>query len=105
MGMIPGIDIDTSKLVMPDLSLPMSAQLLAQPQTERINAPLASYRQQDQSAVPAGGLGQQLIQANAAASSTNQKPTKALHIGEVHMHNQNPMTPEQMAENAWLETK
>ncbi|MGX5834019.1 phage tail tape measure protein [Aeromonas piscicola] len=105
MGMIPGIDIDTSKLVMPDLSLPMRAQLLAQPQTERINAPLARYRQQDQSAVPAGGLGQQLIQANAVASSTNQKPTKALHIGEVHMHNQNPMTPEQMAENAWLETK
>ncbi|WP_429236170.1 phage tail tape measure protein [Aeromonas salmonicida] len=105
MGMIPGIDIDTSKLVMPDLSLPMSAQLLAQPQTERINAPLARYRQQGQSAVPAGGLGQQLIQANAAASSTNQKPTKALHIGEVHMHNQSPMTPEQMAENAWLETK
>ncbi|MCW0506918.1 phage tail tape measure protein [Aeromonas piscicola] len=105
MGMIPGIDIDTSKLVMPDLSLPMSAQLLAQPQTERINAPLARYRQQGQSTVPAGGLGQQLIQANAAASSTNQKPTKALHIGEVHMHNQNPMTPEQMAENAWLETK
>ncbi|ATL99320.1 phage tail tape measure protein [Aeromonas sp. CA23] len=105
MGMIPGIDIDTSKLVMPDLSLPMSAQLLAQPQTERINAPLERYRQQGQSAVPAGGLGQQLIQANAAASSTNLKPTKALHIGEVHMHNQNPMTPEQMAENVWLETK
>ncbi|WP_429180088.1 phage tail tape measure protein [Aeromonas salmonicida] len=105
MGMIPGIDIDTSKLVMPDLSLPLNAQLQAPAPMERINAPLARYRQQDQSAVPTGGLGQQLIQANAAATTANQKPAKALHIGEVHMHNQNPMTPEQMAENAWLETK
>ncbi|MFB2903680.1 phage tail tape measure protein, partial [Aeromonas jandaei] len=33
-----------------------------------VNSPLASYRQQDQSKVPAGGLGQQWIQANASAN-------------------------------------
>ena len=85
-----------SKLSMPDLSMPNQ---------QNINAPLASYRQGGQSSIPSGGLGQQLIQANAAATTANQKPAQALHIGEVHMHNQNPMTPEQMAENAWLETK
>ncbi|MFC5706876.1 phage tail tape measure protein [Aeromonas eucrenophila] len=105
MGMIPGINIDTSKLVMPDLSQPLSAQLQAQPPLERLNGPLARYRQQDQSKVPAGGLGQQLIQANAAATTANQKPAKSLHIGEVHITNKNPMTPEELAENAWLETK
>lgn len=57
-----------------------------------VNSPLASYRQQDQSKVPSGGLGQQLIQANAAATTANQKPAKAMHIGEVHNHFANPIT-------------
>lgn len=93
LNMIPGVNIEGG--AMPDLNLP---------NPENINAPLARYRQGGQSSIPSGGLGQQLIQANAAATTANQKPTKAIHIGEVHMTSQNPMTPEQMAENAWLET-
>jgi TP901 family phage tail tape measure protein len=93
LNMIPGVNIEAG--AMPDLKLP---------NPENINAPLARYRQGGQSNVPSGGIGQQLIQANAAATTANQKPAKVLHIGEVHMTSQNPMTPEQMAENAWLET-
>ncbi|WP_429211350.1 phage tail tape measure protein [Aeromonas veronii] len=93
LNMIPGVNIAAGG--MPDLNLPNSAN---------INAPLARYRAGGQSTIPAGGLGQQLIQANAAATTANQKPPKYLSIGEVHMHNPNPMTPEQLAENAWLET-
>ena len=94
LNMIPGINIEAGS--MPDLNLP---------NPENINAPLARYRQGNQNSIPSGGLGQQLIQANAAATTANQKPGKSLHIGEVHITSQNPMTPEQMAENAWLETK
>ncbi|MFM5336971.1 phage tail tape measure protein [Aeromonas enteropelogenes] len=93
LNMIPGVNIEMGN--MPDLNLPNQ---------QNINAPLARFSQGNQSRVPAGGLGQQLIQANAAATTANQKPPKYLSIGEVHMHNQNPMTPEQLAENAWLET-
>ncbi|MFA7825687.1 phage tail tape measure protein [Aeromonas dhakensis] len=93
LNMIPGVNIEGGS--MPDLNLP---------NPENINAPLARYRQGGQSSIPSGGIGQQLIQANAAATTANQKPTKAIHIGEVHMTSQNPMTPEQMAENVWLET-
>ncbi|MFM5373310.1 phage tail tape measure protein [Aeromonas veronii] len=92
LNMIPGVNIEAGS--MPDLNLPNPAN---------INAPLARYREGGNS-IPSGGLGQQLIQANAAATTANQKPAKALSIGEVHNHFQNPMTPEQMAENAWLET-
>ncbi|MGE6179146.1 phage tail tape measure protein [Aeromonas salmonicida] len=92
LNMIPGVNIEGGS--MPDLNLP---------NPENINAPLARYRQGGQSSIPSGGIGQQLIQANAAATTANQKPTKAIHIGEVHMTSQNPMTPEQMAENAWLD--
>lgn len=93
LNMIPGVNIEAG--AMPDLNLP---------NPENINAPLARYRQGGQSNIPSGGIGQQLIQANAAATTAKQKPAKVLHIGEVHMTSQNPMTPEQMAENAWLET-
>ncbi|MCE9970374.1 phage tail tape measure protein, partial [Aeromonas salmonicida] len=86
LNMIPGVNIEGGS--MPDLNLP---------NPENINAPLARYRQGGQSSIPSGGIGQQLIQANAAATTANQKPTKAIHIGEVHMTSQNPMTPEQMA--------
>lgn len=114
LNMIPGVNIEFGS--MPDLTMPTLAPLTMpvmpgvmnmptqEQQRETVNAPLARYRQQDQSKVPSGGLGQQLIQANAAATTANQKPAKSLHIGEVHITNQNPMTPEQMAENAWLET-
>lgn len=114
LNMIPGVNIEFGS--MPELAMPAISPLnvpvmpgamnLQAPERQRevINAPLARYRQQEQSAVPSGGLGKQLIQANAAATSANQKPSKVLSIGEVHMHNQNPMTPEQMAESAWLET-
>lgn len=94
LNMIPGVNIEAGS--MPDLNLPNPAN---------INAPLARYREGGNgSGIPSGGLGQQLIQANAAATSANQKPAKALSIGEVHNYFQNPMTPEQMAENAWVET-
>lgn len=95
LNLLPGIDLDINSSA-PDLNLP---------DLKEINTPIANYRQAGQSDIPPGGIGQQLIQANAAASAANQKPAKSLHIGEVHMHNQNPMTPEQLAENAWLETK
>lgn len=116
LNLIPGVNIELGG--MPDLQLPaltpltlpvmpgtVTAPMAAEQQQASITAPLARYRQPEQSKVPAGGLGQQLIQANAAASAANQKPAKSLHIGEVHITNQNPMTPEQLAENAWLETK
>ncbi|CAB5682864.1 phage tail tape measure protein, TP901 family, core region [Aeromonas hydrophila] len=114
LNMIPGVNIEFGS--MPELAMPAVSPLnvpvmpeamnLQAPerQQEVINAPLARYRQQEQGSVPSGGLGKQLIQANAAATTANQKPNKSLHIGEVHMHNQNPITPEQLAENAWLET-
>ncbi|WP_392463114.1 phage tail tape measure protein [Aeromonas dhakensis] len=114
LNMIPGVNIELGS--MPDLTMPTMTPLTMpvmpgvmnmptqEQQRETVNAPLARYRQQDQSKVPSGGLGQQLIQANAAATTANQKPAKSLHIGEVHITNQNPMTPEQLAENAWLET-
>ncbi|WP_323975896.1 phage tail tape measure protein [Aeromonas hydrophila] len=114
LNMIPGVNIKFGS--MPDLTMPTLAPLTMpvmpgvmniptqEQQRETVNAPLARYRQQDQSKVPSGGLGQQLIQANAAATTANQKPAKSLHIGEVHITNQNPMSPEQLAENAWLET-
>lgn len=114
LNMIPGVNIELGS--MPDLTMPTMAPLTMpvmpgvinmptqEQQRETVNAPLARYRQQEQSKVPSGGLGQQLIQANAAATTANQKPAKSLHIGEVHITNQNPMTPEQLAENAWLET-
>ena len=107
LNMIPGIDIETGS--MPELTLPSPAALQiplqgAAEAQQHINGPLAQYRAQGESPLPPGGIGQQLILANAAATSAKQKPVKSLHIGEVHMHNQNPMTPEMMAENAWLET-
>ncbi|AUZ76672.1 MULTISPECIES: phage tail tape measure protein [Aeromonas] len=116
LNVLPGVDLDISSSVpdltmptMQPLTIPVMPGVMSVPAQERqqetVNAPLARYRQQDQSKVPSGGIGQQLIQANAAATSANQKPAKSLHVGEVHITNQNPMTPEQMAENVWLETK
>ncbi|WP_339330132.1 phage tail tape measure protein [Aeromonas hydrophila] len=93
LNMIPGVNIEGGS--MPDLNLP---------NPENINAPLARYRQGGQSSIPSGGLGQQLIQANAAATTANQKPTKAMHIGEVHNHFQNQVSPGEMEQELWMTT-
>ncbi|WP_242432361.1 phage tail tape measure protein [Aeromonas salmonicida] len=71
-------------------------------QQEKVNAPLARYRQQDQSKVPSGGLGKQLIQANAAATSANQKPSKSLTTGDVYMNVQNPLSPGELEQEMWM---
>lgn len=94
LNMIPGVNIEAG--AMPDLNLP---------NPENINAPLERYRQGGQSNIPSGGIGQQLIQANAAATTANQKPTKAMHIGEVHNHFQNPMTPGEWEQEQWMTTR
>ncbi|MFQ2347553.1 phage tail tape measure protein [Aeromonas dhakensis] len=93
LNMIPGVNIEAG--AMPDLNLP---------NPENINAPLARYRQGGQSNIPSGGIGQQLIQANAAATTANQKPTKAMHIGEVHNHFQNQVSPGEMEQELWITT-
>lgn len=93
LNKIPGVNIEAS--AMPDLNLP---------NPENINAPLARYRQGGQSNIPSGGIGQQLIQANAAATTANQKPTKAMHIGEVHNHFQNQVSPGEMEQELWMTT-
>jgi hypothetical protein len=94
LNILPGVNLDIGSS-MPDLSMPSP---------ENINAPLASYRQGGQSSIPSGGLGQQLIQANAAATTANQKPTKAMHIGEVHNHFQNQVSPGEMEQELWMTT-
>lgn len=116
LNVLPGVDLDISSS-MPDLTMPTMQPLTIpvmpgvmnvpaqERQQEVINAPLARYRQQEQSAVPSGGLGKQLIQANAAATTTNQKPAKAMHIGEVHNHFTNPITPGEMEQEMWMTTK
>lgn len=93
LNMIPGVNIEAG--AMPDLNLP---------NPENFNAPLARYRQGGQSNIPSGGIGQQLIQANAAATTANQKPTKAMHIGEVHNHFQNQVSPGEMEQELWMTT-
>ncbi|MGY4028347.1 phage tail tape measure protein [Aeromonas rivuli] len=100
-----GTQFDTSTLAVDVLpkwaqSLPDTAS-----STTVTNAPLARYRQSDQSRIPAGGLGQQLIQANAAATTANQKPTKSMHIGEVHITSPNLPTPEELEKSAWVEQR
>lgn len=91
-----GMSISTKGLEMPDHALPSP---------ESVGAPLAAYRQQTQSKVPVGGIGQQLIQANAAATSAHQKPSRTLHINEVNITSQNPITPEELEKNAWVEQR
>lgn len=94
LNILPGVNLDIGSS-MPDMSMP---------NPENINAPLARYRQGGQSSIPSGGLGQQLIQANAAATTANQKPTKAMHIGEVHNHFQNQVSPGDMEQELWMTT-
>ena len=100
LNQIPGVSIEWEGFT----KLPTAPALTAQVNGEQITAPLARYRQGAPSSVPTGGLGQQLVQANARASAAAQPPTKAMQIGEVHNHFQNPLTPQDMAQNLWLET-
>lgn len=103
MMAIPKIAPQTLQLIPVMQAEPST--LLSPVQQERINAPLASYRQQNQSKVPAGGLGKQLIQANATATTANQTPAKAMHIREVHNHFTNPISPGEMEQEMWITTK
>ncbi|EKP0277989.1 phage tail tape measure protein [Aeromonas bestiarum] len=115
LNMIPGVNIELGSMPdlampsMPPLNVPVMPGVMNVPAQERqqetVNAPLARYRQQDQSKVPSGGLGQQLIQANAAATTANQTPAKAMHIREVHNHFANPITPGEMEQEMWITTK
>lgn len=100
LNKIPGVAIEWEGFS----NLPTTPALTAQVSGEQIAAPLALYRQGEPSAVPVGGLGQQLVQANARATAATQQPAKSMQIGEVHNHYQNPMTPDEMARNLWLET-
>ncbi|MDF2389818.1 phage tail tape measure protein [Aeromonas sp. 2MA4] len=99
-----GTDFDTSSLDMNVLPKWASAPSTIEPPTSVLNSPLASYRQGGQSSIPSGGIGQQLIQANAAATTANQKPAKAMHIGEVHNHFQNQVSPGEMEQELWMTT-
>lgn len=100
-----GTQFDTGALNVDVLPKWAASPVTMAPPTSVVNSPLADYRQQDQSKVPAGGLGQQLIQANASASAANQKPTRALHIGEVHINPQTMPTPDELEKNAWVEQR
>lgn len=100
LNKIPGVSIEWDGFT----DLPTAPTLSTQVSNEQITAPLARYRQGEPAAIPAGGLGQQLVQANARATAAAQPPGKRMQIGEVHNHFQNPLTPQQMAENLWLET-
>ncbi|WP_240034250.1 hypothetical protein [Aeromonas dhakensis] len=100
-----GTQFDTGALNVDVLPKWAASPVAMAPPASVVNSPLADYRQQDQSKVPAGGLGQQLIQANASASAANQKPTRALHIGEVHITPQTMPTPDELEKNAWVEQR
>ncbi|MGL6551670.1 phage tail tape measure protein, partial [Aeromonas hydrophila] len=100
-----GTQFDTGTLNVDVLPKWAASPVTMAPPASVVNSPLADYRQQDQSKVPAGGLGQQLIQANASASAANQKPTRALHIGEVHITPQTMPTPDELEKNAWVEQR
>ncbi|GAA0463046.1 phage tail tape measure protein [Aeromonas salmonicida] len=100
-----GIAIDTSGLRMPTLPAAAAASLDSNQQASVVNSPLARYRQPEQSKVPSGGIGQQLIQANAAATSANQKPSRTINTGDVHMHVQNPLSPGELEQEMWMTTR
>ena len=100
-----GSNFDTSWMDVNVLPEWASAPENIEPPTSVVNSPLATYRQGGQSRIPAGGLGQQLIQANAAATTANQKPPKYLSIGEVHNNFQNPLSPGELEQELWMTTR
>lgn len=103
-NLIPGIDIDTSGLDISVMPAFMQPDTHAAPE-QVVNSPLARYRQQGASAPPVGGLGQQLIQKNASVTAARQPPAQSLTTGDVHMYVQNPLTPEELANNTWMEQR
>lgn len=116
LNMIPGVNIELGSL--PELQMPtippqtlpvmpgtVTAPMAAEQQQASLTTPLAHYRQQNQSKVPTGGLGQQLIQANAAATATTQRSSRSINTGDVHMHVQNPLSPEQLEKELWMTTR
>ncbi|MGY3895737.1 phage tail tape measure protein [Aeromonas enterica] len=97
MNLIPGVSVDTSGIgALPDLTQAVSLQR----QNQQATAPLASQISPGQTAVPAGGLGQSLIQANASAQRGNAG--KTITVGEQHYYFQNPMTPAQLAQEDYM---
>jgi len=94
LNTLPGVNLEIGSS-MPDLSMP---------NPDNINAPLARYREGGNS-IPSGGLGQQLIQANAAATTANQKPSRTINTGDVHMHVQNPLSPGELEHELWMTTR
>ncbi|RKJ83774.1 phage tail tape measure protein [Aeromonas veronii] len=109
LNMIPGINIEMGNLpalAMPqhgNINIPINPPIDAPAQV--VNSPLASYRQQGASAPAVGGLGQQLIQKNASVTAMRQPPAKTLTTGDINMYVQNPMTPEELSRNTWLEQR
>ncbi|WP_421210702.1 phage tail tape measure protein [Aeromonas enteropelogenes] len=97
LDLIPGVSVDTSGMgELPDLT----QQVALQRQNQLTTAPLASQISPGQTAVPAGGIGQQLIQANASAQRGNAG--KTITVGEQHYYFQNPMTPAQLAQEDYM---
>lgn len=97
MNLIPGVSVDTSSMG----ELPSFTQSVGlQRQHQLTTAPLASQISPGQTAVPAGGIGQQLIQSNASAQRGNAG--KTITVGEQHYYFQNPMTPAQLAQEDYM---
>jgi hypothetical protein len=97
MDLIPGVSVDTSGMgELPDLTQSVALQR----QNQLTTAPLASQISPGQTAVPAGGIGQSLIQANASAQRGNAG--KTITVGEQHYYFQNPMTPAQLAQEDYM---
>lgn len=91
-----GLSISAEAASLPAASLPDPA---------RVTAPLATYRQGGESRVPPGGLAPGLIQSSAKATAAHQPPARSLSTGDIHMHVQQPLTPDELAKNTWLEQR
>jgi hypothetical protein len=81
---------------LPDLTQSVALQR----QNQLTTAPLVSQITPGQTAVPAGGIGQSLIQANASAQRGNAG--KTITVGEQHYYFQNPMTPAQLEQEDYM---
>lgn len=91
LNLIPGIHIDTTTGAISQVPEEMAA----------VSAPINQYRQQNAGpAAPVGGLGRQLVQMNAAAA----KPGKTNNFGDVHIHSDKGMTPDQLSEWSLMQT-
>ncbi|WP_421184756.1 phage tail tape measure protein [Aeromonas enteropelogenes] len=99
-----GFDIDTPSIPTPtDPGSPAARRALPPlPGQAELSAYLAPSRD-----VRPGAVGQQLIQANARAQATSQGPYRGpkVQIGEQHINVQTALSPAELAQNAWLETR